>query len=394
MLAEVRDQPWRGRSHDADGRPMRVKVTPSTLVDVVFVATFTPAFYRELTAALRSGLRGDRAPLLRLVAEATGGGTDSGPARAYSGGLEAAVSCHDYPYVYDLTTPPGAAAGARVPARAPRGGRAPHPNTYGPFTVCEYADSGWQGLDWCTQLADRARRQPGRAGPAAGRRYPDVPVLVLSGELDSITTPAEGRMVARPVPRRHARRGAQQLPRDRDRRHRRLRRTRSCGRSSARPRPSRPSGDGAAPRRWSRSVRPGIFPRDAGRRAARPRRGSACGSARAPPRPLPTVADLPGPLVEQLLAGTASGCAAAPGPTPADAGGRSGWTACGWSAASPSAARRSGTGTPRPCAVDLDLAGAVTGHITGRWDTRRVGAQAMLRGRIGGERVAVRFPAP
>ena len=44
--------------------------------------------------------------------------------------------------------------------------------------------------------------------------------------------------------------------------------------------------------------------------------------------------------------------------------------------------------------VDLDLTGAVTGHITGRWDTRRVGAQAMLRGRIGGERVAVRFPAP
>ena len=58
---------------------MRVVVDGPALVAVAFGATYTPAFYRELTAALRSGLAGDRGPLLRLVAEATGGGTDAGP---------------------------------------------------------------------------------------------------------------------------------------------------------------------------------------------------------------------------------------------------------------------------------------------------------------------------
>ncbi len=105
VLGQVRDHPWRGRSHDADGRPMRVRVTPATLADVVFIAAFTPAWYRELTAAMRSGLRGDRRPLLRLVAEATGGGTDPEPPATTARGSRPR-SCHDYPNVYDLTKPP------------------------------------------------------------------------------------------------------------------------------------------------------------------------------------------------------------------------------------------------------------------------------------------------
>ena len=49
-------------------------------------------------------------------------------------------------------------------------------------------------------LADGPCEQPGRAAEAARWDYPPVPVLVLSGELDSITTPAEGRLVARQFP--------------------------------------------------------------------------------------------------------------------------------------------------------------------------------------------------
>ena len=79
VLAQVRVKPWRGRAYDADGTRMKVAVTARNLVTVAFGATYTPAFYRELTAALRSALDGDRKPLLRLVAEATGGGTDAGP---------------------------------------------------------------------------------------------------------------------------------------------------------------------------------------------------------------------------------------------------------------------------------------------------------------------------
>ena len=74
------------------------------------------------------------------------------------------------------------------------------PDTYGPFTVHEYADSDWQELDWCTQWPSAPADNPaGPPLPPSGH-YSDVPVLVLSGELDSITTPAEGDLVATQFP--------------------------------------------------------------------------------------------------------------------------------------------------------------------------------------------------
>ena len=49
------------------------------------------------------------------------------------------------------------------------------PDTYGPFTVHEYADSDWQMLDWCTQWPSAPASNP--AGPPVppGGRYSDVP---------------------------------------------------------------------------------------------------------------------------------------------------------------------------------------------------------------------------
>jgi pimeloyl-ACP methyl ester carboxylesterase len=198
VLDRVREQPWRGTAYDADGRRARVVVAAASLAAVAYGATYGPAFYRELTAALRSGLRGDRAPLLRLVAEALGGGTDAGNPRAYSEGLDAAVACHDYPQVYDMTVGPVAREEQYVAALSRRAATAPR--TYGPFTVEEYAGSDWQMLDWCLRWPVAAEDNP--AGPVVppGGSYPDVPVLVLSGELDSITTPAEGAMIVDQFP--------------------------------------------------------------------------------------------------------------------------------------------------------------------------------------------------
>jgi len=198
VLAEVRAKPWRGTAHDADGRAMKVRVDGSTLATVAFSATYTPAFYRELTAALRSGLAGDRAPLLRLVAEATGGDPDAGPVAAYSEGLDAAVACHDYPQLYDMTAPPAARRQQYADALATR--QATHPDTYGPFTIAEYAASDWQYLDWCTDWPVAPPENPAGPPTPPGGSYPATPVLVLTGELDTITTPAEGTMVAEQFP--------------------------------------------------------------------------------------------------------------------------------------------------------------------------------------------------
>ena len=165
---------------------------------MAFGATYGPAFYREMTAALRSGLRGDREPLLRLVAEAIGGGTDAGDPVEYSEGLDAAVACHDYPQLYDMSAAPDRARKQYAAALAPD----PHPSgDLRAVHVREYARSDWQSLDWCTALADR-RRPSNPAGPPKppSGSYPSVPVLVLSGEMDTITTPAEGALITEQFP--------------------------------------------------------------------------------------------------------------------------------------------------------------------------------------------------
>jgi pimeloyl-ACP methyl ester carboxylesterase len=199
VLAQVRRHAWHGISHDADGRRAHVTVNAETLATTAFGATYGPYTYRELTAALRSALRGDRVPLLREVAEAEGGGTDAGPIRAYSEGLDAAVACHDYPQLYDMRAKPKTRL--RQFHRALNRRTSAYPHTYGPFTVHEYARSDWQELSWCTRWPKAAADNPARPPRPVGGHYSHVPTLVLSGELDSITTPAEAAMVTRQFPR-------------------------------------------------------------------------------------------------------------------------------------------------------------------------------------------------
>jgi hypothetical protein len=94
-----------------------------------------------------------------------------------------------------MTAPPAERRAQYAAALAAR--QVSAPDTYGPFTVREYADSDWQSLDWCTEWPTAYPAGPPRP---PGGSYPGVPVLVLSGELDSITTPAEEAMVAAQFP--------------------------------------------------------------------------------------------------------------------------------------------------------------------------------------------------
>ncbi len=202
VLAQVRQHPITGRVHGADGarKPRHeVSVDGRTLTYVAFGATYGPTTYRELDAALRATLEGRPAALLRLVAEAyhPGGGIDD-PVD-YSEGADAAVSCQDYPTLYDRRDLPPARADQYEAAIAAR--EQSHPGTYAPFTIREYLGSDWEFASWCLQwpTAPAAYRQ----GPIRPPQpySPKVPVLVVSGEHDSITTAAEGDIVARQWPR-------------------------------------------------------------------------------------------------------------------------------------------------------------------------------------------------
>jgi pimeloyl-ACP methyl ester carboxylesterase len=197
VLAQVRKKPFHGKAADGLGKLRRVRVDAEALVSVAFGATYGPAIYAELPGALRAALRGYRKPLVRLVAESLYSGSGGSPVY-YSEGLDAAVSCHDYPQLYDMAAPPTlrrAQYADSVRAQLARNSR-----LYAPFTVAEYLRSDWEMTDWCLDWPVAPPAHP--AGPPAppGGSYPDVPTLVLSGELDSITTPEEGTLVASAFP--------------------------------------------------------------------------------------------------------------------------------------------------------------------------------------------------
>jgi pimeloyl-ACP methyl ester carboxylesterase len=201
VLKAVRKSPYRGIGYDADGVRHHAVVTGAALVAVAFGATYGPEYYRELPAALRAALHGNHRPLLRLVAENVDPSSYDGAPSAYSEGLDAAVSCEDYPQLYNMADPP--AKRVQEYKAAVNREEANHPNVYAPFTIEEYLHSIWAEASWCLKWPSPA---PGHtAGPPKppSGHYPAAPTLVLSGELDSITTPKEAGIVSSEFP--HAR---------------------------------------------------------------------------------------------------------------------------------------------------------------------------------------------
>ena len=138
-------------------------------------------------------------PLLRLMAE-TASAVDSRDPTAnpavWSAGLAAAVMCQDPPQIFDMGSIPTARIADRDRALAER--RRTAPDTYAPFTIDEFRGMplDYSFLDQCVEWPVAPASHPASAVTALDAPYPDVPALVISGELDDITTPADGAAVA------------------------------------------------------------------------------------------------------------------------------------------------------------------------------------------------------
>ena len=198
-LARLRASPFAARSADSDGKELDFTANASQLAIVMFGSAPPLATVREVDAAARAFVAGDRAPLLRLMAETISGVDSRDPladAAKWSAGLAAAVMCQDPPQIYDMRLPPRLRAADRDRAIAER--ERSFPDTYAPFTIDEYRgmplDYGF--LDQCVAWPASSASHPAPQVVAAGVAYPDVPALVVSGELDNITTPADGAAVA------------------------------------------------------------------------------------------------------------------------------------------------------------------------------------------------------
>ena len=103
-----------------------------------------------------------------------------------------AVACHDYPRPFSYADSPSA---RRVAYR--RALRALDRRDFAPFSPAAWAHSGIEGSDNCIDWPDHAT-----AGPALppATPMPDVPVLVMSGDLDANTPTSAGRELARRYP--------------------------------------------------------------------------------------------------------------------------------------------------------------------------------------------------
>jgi pimeloyl-ACP methyl ester carboxylesterase len=200
VVAELRSRPFRARAADSDGKQREFTADASQLAIVMYGSAPALATARELDAAARAFSDGDRIPLLRLMAETVSGVDSRDPtadAAKWSAGLAAAVMCQDPPQIFDMRLPPALRTADRDRAVADRKLKAP--DTYAPFTIDEYRGMplDYSFIDQCVEWPVAPSSHPASHVVAADARYPDVPALVISGELDNITTMADGAAVAR-----------------------------------------------------------------------------------------------------------------------------------------------------------------------------------------------------
>jgi pimeloyl-ACP methyl ester carboxylesterase len=198
-LELLRAHPFEATALDADGRPHRFRADAARLALVAFAATPTRATARETDPAARAFAAGDRAPLLRLMAEALATSDSRDETRdpvQYSQGLFMAINCRDADQIFDMTLPP--ADRARQRDRVIAAEAQAVPDLYAPFTLAEFRGLplDYEFLDPCVGWpVPPTRFKPHDLFPD-GAVYPDVPALVVSGELDDITTAEQGAIAA------------------------------------------------------------------------------------------------------------------------------------------------------------------------------------------------------
>jgi pimeloyl-ACP methyl ester carboxylesterase len=159
------------------------------LLDAIAYSGYEPPtrYYLAIDDAVTAYLTGNRKPYRRLTAPGTGG---YGNYRYYSRGDELTVSCNDYPMLWDKGSVPSS---RRLQLKVsilyyPR-------DLFAPFTPRQVALESSAGYLECLAWPRPNRFYEPPAPPHAPK--PTMPTLVISGELDDVTSPAEGAAVVR-----------------------------------------------------------------------------------------------------------------------------------------------------------------------------------------------------
>ena len=189
LAVRLRAQPVTGRFRDPrSGQIVTRTVNIQSLLAMTEIVGSSSIILRELSAASRALLdHNDALPLVRLFTE-TISGADSGEYKAFSLGLYVASICTDYPQLYSTTSPEAEREQEYLAALKAY----PTPQDFAPYTMNEIASI--QLLYTCVAWPAALRDDPAVAitPPLAPV---NLPVLVLSGDFDAITPPADNRLV-------------------------------------------------------------------------------------------------------------------------------------------------------------------------------------------------------
>jgi pimeloyl-ACP methyl ester carboxylesterase len=199
VLKMLRKTPVRVTAPTPDGSRSKVSITPSSLAQMIIDAGYGGTTYSGVDPALRAALAGDWLPLGRLLNESDGAGSRPlGDGSSESNeGLMYAVICQNYPQIVNMSSPPAErVAQYRAAVEA---GRIPNAKLYAPFTIDEFLQTSWWDQESCLDWPVSARYPSMPPAPPSGS-YGSQPTLVLSGDLDLVTTVREGAMVAAQFP--------------------------------------------------------------------------------------------------------------------------------------------------------------------------------------------------
>lgn len=183
LAAFLEANPQRGEVPGPDGERETVSVKATDLAALAWSAGSDAAIYRDLDAAGRAAMAGDSAPLLRIAARAGLNGALAGgwTADTYSVGHAVAVPCTDYPQTYDMSAPPVERErqfAAAVAALAP--------TAFAPFTNDQWLQNPIQDYNQCVPWPSPTHQRA--LAPNGLPLVPSsIPVLILAGDLDSVT---------------------------------------------------------------------------------------------------------------------------------------------------------------------------------------------------------------
>ena len=163
-----------------NGRQRRSSLTRQELFFTLISGDLDEILRASFPAAVESALRGDFDPILRLKRHASLS-EGSGTPRDFSSGLYAATTCEEIPFPWPRFSDPASRFGPISQAIA----QIPEDALY-PFDRA--TDEGNDFIRMCRRWPEAS---PAPAYAPAPGSLPDVPVLMLSGQMD-LRTPVEG----------------------------------------------------------------------------------------------------------------------------------------------------------------------------------------------------------